>query len=565
MLLSCITWVLCRRGDEMSVRWSQTDSILDGDAEMLTVPALEKEFPWFAALTTKSVAALILLFGLFLGGRYQPAQLSVILLISLWLLFFAGSRLIRRPGSLFSWGKLARTLLVPAALFFAIGAVEQLPLPLYLVRLISPKMASLYQAAGSSSSAYFSLNVWDTRMALWWSAALAVVFFVVAGLPRKTVSFEAIDERSSKTLSSSFERSLQIDLVVNALQRSLIAAGIFFSLIAISHWALRIDLLFGLFGAERTGAVSERAHWPFVNPNHLAIVLEIALMAALSRYLRSLQISSMKAIRGRTVVSTLRMLKDPERLGRRVRGLLLLLLLLIGCFLTMSRAGICLTGVGVLILWRIYSLYPASPRNEGAKVSQSGRGSLRYWRIFERVRVPAMVVVGVLTALIFIGESGRDLLTKRVEYGLTASYDESRSELTRAALSVWREFPVAGVGLGCWALAAASHITPQLAGWMLDYAHNDYAQYLAETGILGFSVLLISCVLIARGTLRVWRSPILPVERTELAGAFVTCLLPLLHALVEFPFHIPALALAIFVALAIYVRVVDKLDNAIAA
>jgi O-antigen ligase len=117
-----------------------------------------------------------------------------------------------------------------------------------------------------------------------------------------------------------------------------------------------------------------------------------------------------------------------------------------------------------------------------------------------------------------------------------------RGEMLRDSLHIFRDHPVIGTGLG-----TLQEVFPLYEsfydGLIVNHSHNDYAEALAETGIVGglcgfaFIVLLFWMA---------WR--ILAVEKDPQgfayhAGALVACLGLLVHAGVDFNFHIPSNAL----------------------
>ena len=79
-------------------------------------------------------------------------------------------------------------------------------------------------------------------------------------------------------------------------------------------------------------------------------------------------------------------------------------------------------------------------------------------------------------------------------------------------------------------------------------AHNDYLQWVAETGLVGAGLAVWFLVALARSGAEKLRDAASGSERRLVAAALTGCLLALLHSLVDFPLRIPANAL-LFAAL----------------
>jgi O-antigen ligase len=117
-----------------------------------------------------------------------------------------------------------------------------------------------------------------------------------------------------------------------------------------------------------------------------------------------------------------------------------------------------------------------------------------------------------------------------------------RAEMLHDSLKIFRDHPVLGTGVGTLQEVFPLYETIY-DGLVVNHSHNDYAEALAETGVigglcgLGFLVLLF------------WKSwKILSAESDARsfayhAGALVACLGLLVHAGVDFNFHIPSNAL----------------------
>lgn len=69
-------------------------------------------------------------------------------------------------------------------------------------------------------------------------------------------------------------------------------------------------------------------------------------------------------------------------------------------------------------------------------------------------------------------------------FGLTGSVDAStttRGDMTRVALELFARNPIMGVGFANYAV----HYFTEYSGWAMTYAHNTYAELLADLGIIG--------------------------------------------------------------------------------
>lgn len=119
-----------------------------------------------------------------------------------------------------------------------------------------------------------------------------------------------------------------------------------------------------------------------------------------------------------------------------------------------------------------------------------------------------------------------------VSYGI-------RKNMTEDAMSMLRDHPLIGVGIGGFEAAYPKYQT-FASDLLVDFAHNDYAQLMAETGYLGGAIALLALVLFAIRFVR-YATKGLTSERALLRlGACFGCIGLLVHSFVDFNFHIPA-------------------------
>ncbi|MEZ5353417.1 MAG: O-antigen ligase family protein [Bryobacteraceae bacterium] len=108
------------------------------------------------------------------------------------------------------------------------------------------------------------------------------------------------------------------------------------------------------------------------------------------------------------------------------------------------------------------------------------------------IAIPSLLVTPIGFALLAPPE-----LVSRLLSGDTAG----RLDFWRETLRLIHHYPLSGCGLGAFELAIYPwrESAPAL---LLDYAHNDFLQLAAETGVLGLPVILCGVVLIVRLSIR---------------------------------------------------------------
>ena len=149
-----------------------------------------------------------------------------------------------------------------------------------------------------------------------------------------------------------------------------------------------------------------------------------------------------------------------------------------------------------------------------------------------------MTLGAILVSWLGIGRA----LDRFASYKKLEVNEGRRTEMLRDSLHIFRDHPVLGTGLG-----TLQEVFPLYEsvydGLIVNHSHNDYAEALAETGAIGGLCGLVFLVLLFR---LAWK--ILAVEKDPRsfayhAGALVACLGLLVHAGVDFNFHIPSNAL----------------------
>lgn len=120
-----------------------------------------------------------------------------------------------------------------------------------------------------------------------------------------------------------------------------------------------------------------------------------------------------------------------------------------------------------------------------------------------------------------------------------------RAAMRKGAWHIFLDHPLAGTGLGTFQIVYPPYETLYDAK-VVNHAHNDYLEALAETGLLGgLCCAWFLIVLLRQSFLRFRQNNYSFVGALQLSG-IVACLGFLVHALVDFNFHIPSNLLLFF-------------------
>ncbi len=414
-------------------------------------------------------------------GSLAEASIQVSLLVAAlaWIAMRRGASLPLLP-----WKD---PLLLAGAALLAYGLLQIAPLPAGLVEILSPAGAAVKQTYSPEIPSWTALSLYPYAT---WRSCLNITCWILAAL---IVRYNALDLKGRLLVAG-----------------GAVAGGLFQASYGLYEF---ISGRLHIFGYEKK-VFTDVATGTFISRNNFAAFLEMTIPLALALAVVSLDRSRFSApgagapIRRRLAAMT-------------GRGTFRALLLLMGAFvmvtallMSRSRAGIMSTGFALLI--------------GGALLGIRGR--------FRRFAICSIVLAA--TVAVFASQIDIVPLVQRFQ----ALSDELTSDYGR--LQVWTEalpmlaaYPVFGTGLGTWEMAFSPY-RKDATQMRVDFAHNDYLEFGAEAGLLGFLILLAGAgiVLLGRARARAGSDEIgLAAGLGLLAMAF--------HSLTDFHLSIPADAL----------------------
>jgi len=159
----------------------------------------------------------------------------------------------------------------------------------------------------------------------------------------------------------------------------------------------------------------------------------------------------------------------------------------------------------------------------------------------KKVLVAAALIVtlgAILVSWLGIGRA----LDRFATYKKLETSEGRRAEMLHDSLRIFQDHRIIGTGLGTLQEVFPLYETAY-DGLVVNHSHNDYAEALAETGIIGGLCGLVFLVLLFWTSWKILNVEGDPRNFAYHAGALVACLGLLVHAGVDFNFHIPSNAL----------------------
>ena len=392
-------------------------------------------------------------------------------------------------------------LALPAGLLLGawvgLQAMQVLPLPQAWVAFLSPEAARAHSLAESigvaSGTMTLSTDPSASRASLLRTVAYAGIFVL--------------------TLALANSRS-RVLLLVRALVYVAVAQAVLAVLLHL--WAVQADF----FGTKISHGLAASGTYP--NRNHFAGYLEMTLAMGIGLLIAGL--TDRRAENWKQFARhTLEWFLSPKMVLR-----LSLCVLVIALTTTHSRMGNTAFFSSLLIAGVIGI----------ALAKNATRNTI--------VLLTSLVVIDLLIVGSWFGV---ERLAQRLEQ-TTAQELRQREDPAAHTFGMIRDYPVFGAGAGTFYVAFEAY-RPEAVVDYYDYAHNDYAQFASESGLLGFALLGLFVTLSLLAALRAHWVRRDPLMRGMSFASIMGVTAILIHSAFDFNLQIPANAAYFMVLLAL--------------
>ncbi len=420
--------------------------------------------------------------------------IHIFVLLAAWMLRLMCRRWLS-PGAPHATVRLT-PLALPLGLFALLLILQLIPLSSSLLTTLSASTAELYRLFlpdWPHTHATLSLHPYATRLALTQWLAYAGLYILVVNTLRTRASLRLV-------------------------YRTIMGVAIGVALLGLAQ---ELSGTSAIYWVRDTSYV--HFFGPFINSNHAATYLGMAILLGFGLLCTSLPHRAHQASQpwGRRQLCRL------ERMTGHCMFLIYALTLMAGALcLSLSRAGILSLLGGILLFGLLHR------RRHAAAPWLAGTSAL----------------AGMAMMMLWLG--GAPMLQRfaAMTAGTQALTWAGRLPIFRGTWDMAWDFPLFGVGYAAFPVIFP-HYQPAAIQSRVLQAHNDVLQLLAETGWVGCLTLGWGFLWVITDIVKRWHPRRDPFVQNMASAGLAALLAMTLHALVDFPFHVPANALLFTVVL----------------
>jgi O-antigen ligase len=201
-------------------------------------------------------------------------------------------------------------------------------------------------------------------------------------------------------------------------------------------------------------------------------------------------------------------------------------LIFLGALYSMSRMGLAAIGASLLVLVFLIPMARFSLRKSPARA----------------IYISAAVAAVAIILLLFVSTPGALLERIANRGGQEPLTVDARVQIWRETLPMAADYRIFGSGLGTYASVFQKY-RASAPEYLVDFAHNDYLQLLAELGVIGFAIAVASALTILVQIVRAMRGGPTTAHRLVAAACAAALVALMLDCSVDFDFYIPANAM----------------------
>ncbi|MCK5004577.1 MAG: O-antigen ligase family protein [Candidatus Aminicenantes bacterium] len=369
-------------------------------------------------------------------------------------------------------------------IFFGFLLFQIIPLPIFILKLISPATVKSYFLISEQLPAFMTISKVPVETIMFGVRLLVIIIFLI--------SFIKINIRIRELIS-----------IVNVL----ILSAVVQSLFGIIKYALQSDKFFLFFHQIDKPRKVEFLTGTLGNPNHFSFYLEMIIPLVLVLLLLKINLFESNNGFREKIISTFN--QDKKFLF----SFIFVVILSISIVLTGSRAGI-MTLATTLILFGLLTFY------------------LTRSRVFRKKIKIIFVTIAMVTLYVGIKNTSDKFMR--------TNFDNSGRFLRWPnSMKIFKDFPLFGTGFGTYKNSFLIYDTDIGGKWSTN-AHNEYIETLTDGGLVGVLLSMTILGLLIYSILKMWKVRRHPRIRLFGIGILSSIYAALFHSFFDYSLRIPS-------------------------
>jgi O-antigen ligase len=267
----------------------------------------------------------------------------------------------------------------------------------------------------------------------------------------------------------------------------------------------------------------------YINRNHLAGLMEMCVLLAVSyagalstrKIRREIILERKTSLRSRFS----RFLSGEQRFNKRTLILFIGAVIGIGLVFSASRGGM-ISAAGAMLCMSLFFIFRKDHRKKGF-----------------------IILFLFLITSVYALYIGAEYPIGRFKYFYMDI--KARARLAQKTMDMFDDYKVTGIGVGNFQYAYPKYQASEDKNVFIRHAHNDWAQFLAEAGIIGFCLFLAGLCYYVYQILQLWRKRTDPFAICLGITPFAVMIAMAIHSYSDFNLHIPANCLMFLAIMAI--------------
>jgi len=252
----------------------------------------------------------------------------------------------------------------------------------------------------------------------------------------------------------------------------------------------------------------------FVNRNHLSGYLEMVIPLCIGLIIARMDLGSLAGLRWREKLLRL----SEKGLGTNILLSLGVVIMSVAVIFSKSRSGTSILVFAFILFFGLSMLFI--------------RGT-----IHQKSGIRKFLTIVFLFILFIALYVGIDANLER--FALDKVLHEDRPVVWANTVNIFSDYPLFGTGIGTFASIYPAYEDSKKY-FRYSHAHNDYLEYLAELGVVGFLFLVGGILIMLINSFLVWKERRHPWVKGLALGGIIAVICMLIHSVTDFNLQIPA-------------------------